>query len=250
MNLATHREDIYTQVLSTILVHFLKCRKLELIENSIINNSAVSNYEDYIYNEVVSKEMGDFNDCILNIIKSNGNLQIDAINTRNPRGVRNIVSIIIVSADHTDFKKNLKNLINNIDKENKLDECIIIIDKNQFDKKSFIDFILELKHGEIFKDIAGSMAIYNAYPIQIFQINVPQSICVSEHTILSEEEVARDFAPERLRHKNIKPIFLYDPMVIWIGGKPDDVIQIIRHSHSALKSVEFRIVKNGIYTPL
>ena len=130
MNLATHREDIYTQVLSTILVHFLKCRKLELIENSIINNSAVSNYEDYIYNEVVSKEMGDFNDCVLNIIKSNGNLQIDAINTRNPRGVRNVVSIIIVSADHTDFKKNLKNLINNIDKENKLDECIIIIDKN------------------------------------------------------------------------------------------------------------------------
>ena len=118
MNIATHREDIYTQVLSTILVHFLKYRKLELIENSIINNSAVSNYEEYIYNEVISKDLGDFNDCILNIIKSNGNLQIDSINTRNPRGDRNIVSMIIVSADHTDFKKNLKSLINNIDKEN------------------------------------------------------------------------------------------------------------------------------------
>jgi len=249
MNMATHREDIYTQALSIILVHFLKYRKLELIENTIITNNAVLNYENYICNEIISKEMGNFNDCILNIIKSNGNLQIDSINTRNPRGERNIVSIIIVSAEHTDFKKNLKSLIHNINKENKLDECIIIIDKNQFDKKSFIDLILELKNGEIFKDYSGTMPIYNAYPIQLFQINLPQSICVSEHTILSKDEIDIEFNLERIRPKNIKPIFLYDPMVVWIGGKPDDVIQIIRHSHSALKSVEFRLVKNGIYTP-
>jgi DNA-directed RNA polymerase subunit H (RpoH/RPB5) len=248
-----YKENPYINSINIILTKFLPFRKLTLIENEHIKKSIVDAYnidndED---NDIPKpKELIEFNDMALNLIKNNGYIQITAENSV-PRGARNIVYILILSNDDNgDIKKNkiLKKNIDTIDKYDLLDELIIITDEIQFGKKAFIDCIVGLKQNESKNFGSMGSAIYNAYPSKFFRCDIPNIVNIYSHRIISDEEIIKELASEYISIANIPTIYTYDPIIVWIGGRPDDVVEIIRNSQT-IESVYYRYVKYEIYKP-
>ena len=243
-----YKENPHINSINIILTKFLPFRKLLLVENEHVKKSIVDAYnidndED---NDIAKpKELIEFNDMALNLIKNNGYIQITAENSV-PRGSRNIVYILILSNDDNgDIKKNkiLKKNIDTIDKYDVLDELIIIADEIQFGKKSFIDCIIGLKQNE-----SKKTAIYNAYPSKFFRCDIPNIVNIYYHRIISDEEIIKELSSEYISIANIPTIYTYDPIIVWIGGRPGNVVEIIRNSQT-IESVYYRYVKHEIYKP-
>jgi DNA-directed RNA polymerase subunit H len=246
-----YKENPYINSINTILTKFLPFRKLVLVENDHIKNSIVDAYNidnnDDDDCDIITKpkELIEFNDMALNLIKNNGFIQITAKNLA-PRNSRDVVYILILSnEDNGDIKKNkiLKKNIDMIDKYDVLDELIIITDEIQFAKKSFIDCIMALKQNE-----SKNTAMYNAYPSKFFRCDIPNIVNIYLHRILSDEEIIKELSSEYIATANIPTIYTYDPIIVWIGGRPGDVVEIIRNSQT-IESVYYRYIKHEIYKP-
>jgi len=244
-----YKENAYIKSIIIILTKFLPFRGLELIENDTITNAIVTAYnnEDDIPR---TKELIEFNDMALNLIKNTGFFQINAKN-QSPRGARDLVTILILSNDdYGDLKKNktLKKNIDLLDKDGYLDELIIITDKSQFNKKSFIDCIIELKQNEVYRDYSGECARYNAYPSIFFRCDIPNVVTIYPHRIISDQEIERELNSEYILKSNIPTIYDYEPIIIWLGGRCGEVVEIIRNSIT-IESVYYRLIKSEIYKP-
>jgi DNA-directed RNA polymerase subunit H len=243
-----YKENPHINSINIILTKFLPFRKLILVENEHVKKSIVDAYNvdnDEDSDIAKPKELIEFNDMALNLIKNNGYIQITAENSV-PRGSRNIVYILILSNDDNgDIKKNkiLKKNIDTIDKYDVLDELIIITDEIQFGKKSFIDCIISLKQNE-----SKNTAIYNAYPSKFFRCDIPNIVNIYSHRIISDEEIIKELSSEYISIANIPTIYTYDPIIVWIGGRPGNVIEIIRNSQT-IESAYYRYVKHEIYKP-
>jgi DNA-directed RNA polymerase subunit H (RpoH/RPB5) len=259
-----YKENIYSQVVKTIVKDFLPCRKLELIHTDIITNKIEQLYktlEELEESEelgVISdteissmySELAEFNDIILNIIKNNGYIQIDA-NSVTPRGGRCIVSILILlNDDGKDKISNIQKIIESICKNNTvLDELIIIADKINFLKKNFKELILFYKKKEIIDDYNGIGAIYNAYPSIYFEFNVTKHSSVNYHSIMTKENIKKELDSEYINILQLPIIFEYDPNIVWIGARSGNVVQINRLYGSSI-SIHYKRVVYDIYTPV
>jgi len=244
------RKNIHNTIVEILLTKFLPYRNLELVETANINNKIVE--EMNIYDPLVpNRILGDFNDMIINNIKNAGYIQIDAIR-KNPRGDRNLVVFLILSDDDKqgDIKKN-KNIKKVIDMNlsDQLDEIIIIAEKMQFLKSSFIKIIIELKKNEILKDFNGERSIYNAYPYHNFLIDIPNHIMVPNHRIMTEQDIQNELYSEYIKKNDIYTIYEYDTPIVWLGGRDGQIVEVIRKSITSLESPIYRLIKYELYKP-
>ena len=136
-----------------------------------------------------------------------------------------------------------------VDKDNNLDELILIAEKAQFSKSAFIKIIVELKKNEILRDFNGERAIYNAYPYHNFIIDIPNHIMVPSHRIMTEEEIQKELYTEYIKKGDIYTIYEYDPPIIWLGGRDGQIIEIIRKSITSLEAPVYRLIKAELYKP-
>jgi DNA-directed RNA polymerase subunit H len=65
---------------------------------------------------------------------------------------------------------------------------------------------------------------------------------VPEHKIMSEEEVAKLLERYNITTEQLPKIYHDDPSVKAIGANADDVIRIIRASHTAGRAEAYRLV--------
>lgn len=65
---------------------------------------------------------------------------------------------------------------------------------------------------------------------------------VPEHTIMEEEETKALLGSYNISTDQLPKIYHDDPAVKSVGGKVDDVIRIIRKSHTAGKAESYRLV--------
>jgi DNA-directed RNA polymerase subunit H len=65
---------------------------------------------------------------------------------------------------------------------------------------------------------------------------------VPEHTIMGEEETKALLASYNITTDQLPKIYHDDPAVKEIGAKVDDVIRIVRKSHTAGKAESYRLV--------
>lgn len=253
------KKNIHNAIIEILLTKFLPYRNLELIETEFINKSIIEemrSYEALLENKALSnnKILSNFNDMIINNIKNAGYVQIEALKT-NARGDRNLVVFLILSDDERqgDIKKNknIKKIIDtlSVDKDNNLDELIIIAEKSQFSKSAFIKIIAELKKNEKLRDFSGERAIYNAYPYHNFIIDIPNHIMVPSHRIMTDEEIQNELYTEYIKKGDIYTIYEYDPPIIWLGGKDGQIVEIIRKSITSLEAPVYRLIKAELYKP-
>ena len=65
------------------------------------------------------------------------------------------------------------------------------------------------------------------------KLNVLDHVMVPDHKIMSEEEVSALLSHYNITTEQLPKIFHDDPAVKIIGAKVDDVIRIVRMSHTA-----------------
>jgi DNA-directed RNA polymerase subunit H len=65
---------------------------------------------------------------------------------------------------------------------------------------------------------------------------------VPDHKIMSEEEVSALLTTYNITTEQLPKVFHDDPAVKTIGAQADDVIRIIRTSHTAGKAESYRLV--------
>lgn len=74
------------------------------------------------------------------------------------------------------------------------------------------------------------------------KLNVLDHVMVPEHKIMSEEEVAQLLERYTITTEQLPKIYHDDPAVKAISANADDVIRIIRASHTAGRAEAYRLV--------
>ena len=74
------------------------------------------------------------------------------------------------------------------------------------------------------------------------KLNVLDHKMVPDHKIMSEKEVSALLSHYNITTEQLPKIYHDDPAVKIIGAEVDDVIQIIRESHTAGRAEAYRLV--------
>ncbi|WP_321506740.1 DNA-directed RNA polymerase subunit H [uncultured Methanoregula sp.] len=74
------------------------------------------------------------------------------------------------------------------------------------------------------------------------KLNVLKHAMVPDHKIMSEEEVSELLSNYNITTEQLPKIYHDDPAVKTIGAEPDNVIRIIRASHTAGRAEAYRLV--------
>ena len=74
------------------------------------------------------------------------------------------------------------------------------------------------------------------------KLNVLEHVMVPDHKIMSEEEVADLLSHYNITTEQLPKIYNDDPAVKTIGAQVDDVIRIVRTSHTAGRAEAYRLV--------
>lgn len=74
------------------------------------------------------------------------------------------------------------------------------------------------------------------------KLNVLEHAMVPDHKIMSEDEVSDLLARYNITTEQLPKIYHDDPAVKTIGANADDVIRIIRASHTAGRAEAYRLV--------
>lgn len=74
------------------------------------------------------------------------------------------------------------------------------------------------------------------------KLNVLKHVMVPDHNIMSEEEVSELLSRYNITTEQLPKVFHDDPAVKSIGANVDDVIRIVRASHTAGRAEAYRLV--------
>ena len=74
------------------------------------------------------------------------------------------------------------------------------------------------------------------------KLNVLKHVMVPDHTIMSEEEISELLTRYNITTEQLPKVFHDDPAVKTIGANVDDVIRIVRASHTAGRAEAYRLV--------
>ena len=74
------------------------------------------------------------------------------------------------------------------------------------------------------------------------KLNVLEHVMVPDHKIMSEDEVSALLSHYKITTEQLPKIFHDDPAVKIIGANVDDVIRIVRMSHTAGRAEAYRLV--------
>ena len=74
------------------------------------------------------------------------------------------------------------------------------------------------------------------------KLNVLDHVMVPDHQIMSEEEVSELLSHYNITTEQLPKIYNDDPAVKTIGAEVDDVIKVIRASHTAGRAEAYRLV--------
>ncbi len=74
------------------------------------------------------------------------------------------------------------------------------------------------------------------------QFDIMKHELVPHHEVISEEEKQELFKKYNITPEQLPKILDTDPVAIAIGAKPEQVIKIIRKSHTAKEAIAYRFV--------
>ncbi len=226
------------------LKEFLEYRGLELMAKELRAGVA----------PVEAKELS--RDDVISQMEQKHYVRIDA-RRRVPRGKRDRVIILVLEpgGQYAVNTPHLRNLLAGVKseqlaKEDRLDELIIIADDGFFTKNNMIALFQKLRKeeqpergGNTLRDyLNGEAPVYNLYPYIIFAVVIPQHIEVPPHTILDEKEVELFHRQTRKNPSDLKLIYTTDAPVAWLGARPGQVVEIIAPSETAGKARRLRLV--------
>lgn len=182
-------------------------------------------------------------------METNGYFRINATHTI-PRGARKDV-IILVLDENKKYSHNspeLKKLMGNLDteepyKNNTLDEVILVVADPFKSKKNLLDVVKMYQAREVRNsDPTGRSPFYNIIYYCNLQRCIPEHVGVPKHELLTVEEMQELCDTQYKRPKEFSWIPSVDPQILWIGGRPGQMVRIIRDSDTTVRSVTYRFI--------
>ena len=193
-------------------------------------------------------------DEIISDMERYGYVRIDGVS--KPRGSRNRVVFIVMKSNDTlggnlELRK-VKKLIEIVDndevtKTDKLDEFFLIVNKEYIGRKNFDDIVKELynrQKGGV--DPEGTGPYYSVFPYHNFSFSVPKCKILFPHILMSKEEISELLQKERINVRDLPIVLTSDVNIIWNGGRPGQIVKILRCSESALEAIYYRRIESHI----
>jgi DNA-directed RNA polymerase subunit H (RpoH/RPB5) len=194
-------------------------------------------------------------------------IRLDAVRT-TPRGKRDWVVFFILASDgkYAHHGPELRKLLAGVSSEvpaknGRLDEVIIVVDEEFFSKKNLTDEVLDCQRAKqlprseahpdrigVGADPEGVAPFYNAYAYFNFVHVLPEHTSVAPHRLMAPTEVKAFLERERLSFKDIPVIDSFDPPIVWNGGREGQVVEIIRDSQTASRSIYYRRIEYALYS--
>lgn len=186
------------------------------------------------------------------IIKDMDTLGFLRINAKrvSPRGSREDI-IILVLDENKKYSLNspeLKKLLGNVDNEevtknNTLDEVILVVGGAFETKKNLLDVIKSYQQREVKGvDVNGRSAFYTLIYYRNLKRCIPECVGVPRHILMSTEET-QSFCESQLKTVKDFPFILHtDPQILWIGGRPGQMVKIIRDSEATCNYIAYRTI--------
>lgn len=115
-------------------------------------------------------------------------------------------------------------------KAGKLSEVILVAPPRLLGKKNMTQVVEEFR---------GGGTHYNVYPYPVFSLDIPRAQCVPRHEVVPPAEIAAILKRERLAPGNLKRMLASDPPVVWIGGRPGQVVRTVSPSETAGEAYDY-----------
>ncbi|GFR88168.1 DNA-directed RNA polymerase subunit H [Elysia marginata] len=165
------------------------------------------------------------------------------------------IFVLALRGKYTEHAPHLRGLIASLNSENfsrekRLLEVIVVAPEETMKKKNMTDVVKSFRAaaaagGPTPGSLDGptpAAEYYNMYPYHVFSLDIPRAQIVPRHTIVSPEKVQAFLARERLSRHDLPLIASSNPPVVWIGGRPNQVICIEHASETAGKAYVYCVV--------
>ena len=143
-----------------------------------------------------------------------------------------------------------------IDKNNKNVELVLLNKDNEaasktdnfrtLMKKVKSDIVIIISYNNISTQIKSKFKEFDTeiinYSYNLFKIEIPKGPYCFPHRILSEEEVSQLLEFCKKERNGFPKCKHSDPQIIWIGGKPGDLIEITSDNPNTGTELRYRIV--------
>ena len=158
-------------------------------------------------------------------------------------GRTTIVLILALRGKYTERGPQLRSLIGSLDSEDvtksgKLAEVLVLAPEEILSKKNMTDIIVGFRKRE--HDVGADF--YNMYAYYVLSVNIPRARCVPRHEIVPVSEVKKFLARSRLLIQNLKTMSISSPPVIWIGGRPGQVVRTVYPSQTSGEAHDYWIL--------
>lgn len=166
-----------------------------------------------------------------------------------------VLLILATNGKYTDHGPRLRDLITSLHFEDfaveeRFSEVMVVAPEEILKKKNMTDAVYGFrkpveaaKKDGVAKKPEGKRAdYYNIYPYAVLSIDIPRVRCIFPHVIADRAEVAAHLTRERLSISSLKRLLATEPLVIWIGARPGNVIRIQSPSETAREACDYYVV--------
>jgi DNA-directed RNA polymerase subunit H (RpoH/RPB5) len=134
-------------------------------------------------------------------------------------------------------------------REGRLEEVLVIAPEETLGKKNMTDVIRRFRAaaaaraaGKPSEHGLALAAHYNMHPYRVFSLDIPRAQIVPKHEVADPAAVAAFLARERLTLADLRQISSADPPVVWVGGRPGQVVRITAPSETAGEALFYCLV--------
>ncbi len=156
-----------------------------------------------------------------------------------PEGQLVVVLLLAMKGKFSEHGPQLRQLLAGLNAEEaarsgRLAEVLVIAPDEVLAKKNLTDIVAE------FRPAPGEGgALHALYAYHVFSLDLPRAQCVPLHEIVPPAEVEALLARERLTERDLKMMPSSDPPVVWIGGRPGQVVRTTSPSETAGESIDY-----------
>lgn len=168
-----------------------------------------------------------------------------ALEARAPGGEVVVLFVLAPRGKYTDHGPQLRDLVraqssSDAARARRLDEVIVVAPEEVLQKKNMTDVVAAFQAAAA----AGGPGArhYNLYPYHVFSLDIPRAQIVPPHELATPAEVRALLARERLALRDLPRIAAASPPVVWLGGRPGQVVRIRFPSETAGEAYKYCVV--------
>jgi DNA-directed RNA polymerase subunit H len=193
-------------------------------------------------------------DPFVNALDHRGYFRLDAEDPASPRRAAVVIFLLALRGEFGEKAAKLQNLIRLVHaeppaREGRLAEVLFIAPASTMDRKNVLEVFAGLARERAAKgppEKEGALApAHSLHFYHTFSLDVPRCQGVCPHEVVPAAEALKILAAERLGPRSLPQIKASDPVAVWIGAAPGQVVRVRPVSETTGEAVQYRLVVPG-----